>query len=203
MMVVVFSCSVLYASFWPRELQHSRLPCSSLSPSLLKLISIESMMPSNHLVICHFFSSCLQSFPASGSLPVSQLVTSSGQSIGVSASASVLLMNIQGWFPLGLTGFISLQSKGISTVISSTTVWKHQFFSTRPSLWSLTSVYDISSSKTSTSVIIASILKKRKTEVQKSGDEVSRVIQVLTEPRFECSSSRIPSTGAVWTVVCW
>ena len=71
------------------------------------------------------FSSCLQSFPASGSFPVSQLFTSGGQSIGASASASVLPMNIQDWFPLGLTGLISLQSKGLSRVFSNTTIWKH------------------------------------------------------------------------------
>ena len=76
------------------------------------------------------FSSCLQSFPASGSFPMSQLFTWGGQSIGVSASVSVLPMNIQDWFPLGWTGWISLQSKGLSRVFSNTTVWKHQFFST-------------------------------------------------------------------------
>ena len=82
------------------------------------------------------FYSCLQSFPASGSFPVSQFFTSGGQSIGASASASVLLMSIQNWFPLGLPGLISLQSKGLSKVFSSITVQKHQFFSTRLSLWS-------------------------------------------------------------------
>ena len=74
------------------------------------------------------FSSCLQSFPASGSFPMSQFFISGGQSIGASASASFLPMNIQDWFPLGLTGWISLQSKGLSRVVSSTTVQKHQFF---------------------------------------------------------------------------
>ena len=82
------------------------------------------------------FSSYLQSFPASESFLMSQLFTSGGQSIGASASASFLPMNIQGWFPLGLMGLISLLSKGLSRVFSSTTVWKHQFFSTQPSLWS-------------------------------------------------------------------
>ena len=77
---------------------------------------------------------CLQSSPASGSFPMSQFFTTGGQSIGVSASASVLPMNIQDWFPLGLAGLISLQSKGLSIVFSSTTVWKHQFFSAQPSL---------------------------------------------------------------------
>ena len=83
-----------------------------------------------------FFSFCLQSSPESGSFPVSQFFTSLGQSIGVSASASVLPMNIQGWFPLGWTGWISLPSKGLSRVFSSTTVKKHQFFGTLPSLLS-------------------------------------------------------------------
>ena len=85
---------------------------------------------------CITLSSCPQSFPASGSFPVSQLFVSGGQNIGASASASVLPMNIQGWFPLRLTGFISLESKGLSRVFCSTTVWKHQFFGAQPSLWS-------------------------------------------------------------------
>ena len=81
-------------------------------------------------------SPCLQSFPASGSFLMSQLFTSGGQSIGASTSTSVLLMNIQDWFPLGLTGLISLPSKGLSRVFSNTTVRRYQFFSTQPSLWS-------------------------------------------------------------------
>ena len=81
-------------------------------------------------------SSCPQSFLPLGSFPVSWLFSSGGQSIGVSASASIFPMNIQYWFPLGLTSLISLQSKGLSRVFSSTTVWKHQFFSAQPSLWS-------------------------------------------------------------------
>ena len=87
------------------------------------------------------FSSCLQSFPASGSFPVSQFFSSGGQSIGVSASASVLPMNIHNWFPLGLTGLISLQSKGLSRVFSNTTVQKHQFFGAQLSLWSNSHIY--------------------------------------------------------------
>ena len=90
-----------------------------------------AIQPSHPLLIPF---SCLQSFPASGSLPVSQFFTSGGQSIGISASASVLPMNIQDWFPLGLTGLISLQSKGLSKVFSSTTLQKHQFFSAQMSL---------------------------------------------------------------------
>ena len=81
-------------------------------------------------------SSCPQSFPVSTSFPMSQFFASSGQIIGASAAASVLLMNIQGWFPLGLTGLISLQSKGLSRIFSNTTVQKHQFFGAQPSLWS-------------------------------------------------------------------
>ena len=82
------------------------------------------------------FSFCFQSLPASGSIPVSQLFTSGGESIGTSASASVLPMNIQSWFPLGLTALISLQSKGLSRVFSSTPVWQYKFCSAQPSLWS-------------------------------------------------------------------
>ena len=82
------------------------------------------------------FSSCLPSFPASGFYLMSWLFTLGGQIIGVSASASVLPINIQDWFPLGLTGLISLQSKGLSRIFSNTTVQKHQFFCTQPSLWS-------------------------------------------------------------------
>ena len=85
------------------------------------------MILSNHLILCCPISFCLQSFPASGSFPVSQLFAYDGQSIRASASASVLPMNIQGWLPLGLTGFILL-SRELSTVFSSTTVWKHQLF---------------------------------------------------------------------------
>ena len=81
------------------------------------------------------FASCHQSLPASGSFPMSQLFASGGQRIGASALASVLAMNIQGWFPLGLTGWIFLLSKGLSRVFSSTTFWKHQFFGTQPFLW--------------------------------------------------------------------
>ena len=105
-------------------------PSVTNSGSLLKLMSIESVMPPNHLILCHpSLCSCLQFFPASGFFPMSWLFASGGQSIGVSPSASVLPMNIQGWFPLGLTDLISLQSKGLSRVIFSTTVQKHQFHS--------------------------------------------------------------------------
>ena len=103
------------------------------SGSLLKLLSIESVMPSNHLILCHPLS-CLQPLPASGSFQMSHLFASGDQSTGVSASASVLPMNMQDCFPLGWTGWTSLQSKGLSRVFSNTTVQKHQFFGTQLSL---------------------------------------------------------------------
>ena len=87
------------------------------------------------------FSSCLQSFPASGSFPMSRFFTSGGQSVEVSASASALPMNIQDWFPLGLTDWISLQFKGLSRVLSNTTVQKHQFFGDQLPLWSNTHIH--------------------------------------------------------------
>ena len=93
--------------------------------SLLKFMSRELVMPSSHLILCHPFSSCLQSFPASGSFPMNQFFASGGQSTGASVWASRL--NIQDRFPLGWTGLISLQSKGLSRVFSNTTVQKHQF----------------------------------------------------------------------------
>ena len=95
---------------------------------------IELMMPSNHHILCHPLLLLPSVFPATGSFQMSQLFTSGGQSIGVSASASVLPMNIQDWFPLGWTSWISLQSKGLSRVFSNTTVQKHQFFGTQLSL---------------------------------------------------------------------
>ena len=127
---------------WPYELQHTRLPCPSLSPWVCLNSRPLSHPTFTSRMWCHStisssvipFSSCPQSFPASVSFPVSQLFASDGQNIG--ASASVLPMNIPGWFPLGLTGLISLHSKGLSRVFSSTTVWKHQFFGVQPSLWS-------------------------------------------------------------------
>ena len=101
--------------------------------NLLKLMSIKSVMPSISFSVI-LFSSCLQSFPESGSYQMSQFFASGGQSTGVSASASVLPMNIQHWYPLGWTGWISLQSKELSRVFSNTTIQKHQFFGTHLSL---------------------------------------------------------------------
>ena len=138
----LFSWQVLSNSLWPHELQHAMLPCPSPSPRVCS--SSYPLNRSCHPTISSSvspFSSCLLSFPASGSFSVSQLFTSGGQSIGASALAPVLPMNIQGWFPLGLTGLISLQSKGISRVFSNTTVQKHQFFGTQPSLWSNSHIY--------------------------------------------------------------
>ena len=104
------------------------------SGSLLKLMSIEPVMPSNYLTLCRHFFSNLQSFLASRTFQMSQFFTSGGQSIGVSASALVLSANIQNLFPLGWTGWISLLSKGLSRVFSNTTVQKHQFFGVQLSL---------------------------------------------------------------------
>ena len=134
---MLFSLWVVSDSLQPHALQHARPPCPSLSSRVCS-----NSCPSNRW--CHPtnsssvipFSSCPQSFPASGSFQMSQLFPSGGQSIGVSASASVLPMNIQGWFLLGLTGLISLQSKGLSRAFSSTTVQKPQFFDVQPSVWS-------------------------------------------------------------------
>ena len=133
---VQFSHSVVSNSLWPPRTAACQTSLSiTNSQSLLKLMSIELMMPSNHLILCPPLSSCLQSFPASGSFLMSQF-TSCGQSIGASASASVFPMNIQGWFFTGLTDLISLLSMGLSRVFSITTVWKCQFFSAQLSLWS-------------------------------------------------------------------
>ena len=129
--------SLLYPTLCdPMDCSMPGFPVLTISWSLLKLMSVESVMPSNHLVP---FSSCIQSFPASGSFLMSQLFPSGGQSYG--ASVSVLPMNIQDWFLLELTGLISLQSKGLSRVFSSTTVQKHQFFVAQPSLWSSSHIH--------------------------------------------------------------
>ena len=127
-----FSCSVMSDSLQPHGLQHTRPPRPSPTPRVYSNACPLSQWC--HPIISSSvvpFSSCLQSFPASGSFPMSQLFASGGQSIGVSASASVLPMNIQDWFPLGWNGWISLQSKGLSRVFSDTTVQKHQFFGTQ------------------------------------------------------------------------
>ena len=136
-LVVQFSCSVVCYSLWPHGLQHTRLPWPSPTPGACSNLCPLSQWCHPTILSSFFpFSSCLQSFPASGSLQTSQFFTSGGQRIGVSASASVLPMNIQDWFPFGWTGWISLQSKGLSRVFSNTTVQKHQFLGAQPSLWS-------------------------------------------------------------------
>ena len=132
---VQFSCSVKSDSLWPHKPQHARPPCPSPTPGV-------HPNPSPLCRWCHPtisssvvpFSSCPQSLPASESFPISQLFTWGGQSIGVSSSKSVLPMNTQDWSPLGWTGWISLQSKGLLRVFSSTTVQKHQFFCAQLSL---------------------------------------------------------------------
>ena len=118
----------------PRTAAHQAFLSITNSRSSLKLMSIELVMPSNHSSSVVPFSSRPQSFPASGSFPTSQLFASAGQNIGVSASASVLPTNIQHSFPLGWTGWISLQSKGLSRVFFNITVQKHQFFCAQLSL---------------------------------------------------------------------
>ena len=124
----------LFATPWTVACEASRSITNSRS--LLKLMSIESVMPSNHLILCCPLLLLPSVFPSIRIFPVGQLFASGGQSMGASTSASVLPMNIQDWFPLGLTGWISLQSKGLSGVFSNTTVQKHQFFGTQLSLWS-------------------------------------------------------------------
>ena len=111
----------LFATPWTATFQASL--SFTISGSLLKLMSIELVIPSNHLTLGHLFSSCLQSLPASESFPMIRLSASGGQSTGASVLASVLPVNVQDWFPLGWTGWISLQSKGLSSVFYSTTVW--------------------------------------------------------------------------------
>ena len=135
--LLLFSCLVVSNSLWPLGLQHTRLPCPSPSPGACSnSCPLTQWGHPNILPSVFPFSSCLQSFPVSRSF-LSWLFASGGQSIGASALASILLpMNIQGWFPLGWTGLISLQSKGLSRVFSNTTVQKHQFFATQHSLWS-------------------------------------------------------------------
>ena len=124
-----FSRSIMSDPLWPHKSQHTRLPCPSPTPRVHS-----NSCPSSWW--CHpaisssiiSFSSCSQSLPVSGSLPMSQIFAWGGQNIGVSASASVIPMNTQDWSPLGLPGWISLQSKGLSSVFSNTTVQKHQCF---------------------------------------------------------------------------
>ena len=148
--VVCFSLSVQFSrlvmsnSLWPHGLQHARPPCPSTTPGVYAnscpLSVYANSCPLSQW--CHPtisssvfpFSTHLQSFPASGSFQMNHFFASGGQTIGVSVSASVLPVNIQDWFPLGWTGLISLQSKGLSRIFSNTTVQEHQFFSAQLSL---------------------------------------------------------------------
>ena len=129
----LLSCVQLFATPWTAACQASL--SFAISQSLLKLMFIESVMPSNHLILC--CPLLLPSiFPSIRVFSNESILASGGQSIGASALASVFPMNIQDWFPLELTGLISLQCKWLSRVLSNTTVQKHQFFGAQPSLWS-------------------------------------------------------------------
>ena len=124
LLLLLLSCVWIFAALWTAARQASLY--FTISQSLLKLMTIESMMPSNQLILCRPFSCPRESSPALGSFPMSLIFASGGQSIGASTSASVFPKNIQSWFPLGLTGLISFLSKGLSRVFSYTTVWKLQ-----------------------------------------------------------------------------
>ena len=130
--VQLLSCVWLFAT--PQTAAHQASLSFTISWSLLKLMSIASLMPPNHLILCYPLLLLPSIFPRIRVFPMSQLFASGGHCIGALASASVLLMNIQGWFPLGLTGLISLLFKRLSRVFSNTTVQKYQFFSAQLSL---------------------------------------------------------------------
>ena len=146
--VTISACSPLLVSqsvqslscvrlFWLHELQQARLPCPSPTPGAYSDSCLSCRWCHPTVLFSGIpFSSCLQSLPASGYFSMSQFFTSCGQRIEASASSSFLPMNIQDWFPLEWTDWISLQSKGLSRVLSNTTVQKHQFFSAQLSLWS-------------------------------------------------------------------
>ena len=135
------------------------------------------------------FSSCPQSFPALVSFPMSQIFASSGQSIGASASASVLPMNIQAWFPWRLTGLISLLSKGLSKVYYSTTVWKHQLFSAQPCLWSNSHIHTW---VVKTIALLYGSLGTRTNNLVPDGAEGHALI-------FSCKNSKIPTCR--WPII--
>ena len=142
-------------SLQPHGLQHTRLQCPLPSPG-----ACSNACPLNQW--CHptisssvVPFSCLQSFPASGSFLMSGLFTLGAQSIGALASASILLMNMQDWFPWGLTGLISLQSKGLSRVFSSISLQKHQFFSIQPSLWPSSHIHIMTTRKTTCCALLS------------------------------------------------
>ena len=132
---VQFSCSVMSNSLQPHGLQHARLPCPSPTPEASSNSHpFESVVPSNHLILCHPLLLLPSIFPSIMVFSNESVCASGGQSIGASASASDLPMNIQDWFPLGWTGWISLQSKRLSRVFSNSTVQKHPFFGAQLSL---------------------------------------------------------------------
>ena len=135
-LVVVESLSWVWRFATPWRVAHqASLPCT-ISWSLLRFMSIESMMPSNHLILCCCLLILPSVFPSIRIFSSELTLSSGGQSIGALASASVLSVNIQGWFPLGLPSLISLLSNGLSRIFSSTTIWKHQFFGAQLSLCS-------------------------------------------------------------------
>ena len=140
-MVAVQSLSRVWLFMTPWTAAYQASLSFTISQSLLKLMPIELMMPSNHLILYHPFLFLPSIFPSTRVFSSKLAFTSGGQSIGASASASVLPMNIQDWFPLGLTGWIYLLSKELSTVFSNTTVQKHQFFGTCPSWWSSSHIH--------------------------------------------------------------
>ena len=155
----MFSHYVVSDSLRSHQLQHARCLCPSLSPRICSnscplhqwwYLTISSNATHS--------SSCPQSFTASGSFPMSRLFTSGGQNIGASASASVLSMNIQDWFLLGWSGWISLLSKGLSGVFSSTMVWKSRFFHTLPSLWFNSHIYTWLLEKTTALTFVSKVM---------------------------------------------
>ena len=173
MYLLLFSCSLMSNSLQTQELQHVRLPCPSPSPEACS----DSFLLSQwcHATILFSvipYSSCLQSFLASGSFLMSWLFTWSGQSFG--ASASVLPVNIQSWFPLGFTGSMSLLSKGLSKIFSSTTFGKHQFVGSQPSLWSSSYIHSMTTGKTNS---LATELKKPKFNIHNPRGLVPPAVQ--------------------------
>ena len=137
--VQLLSCVLLFVTPWIAA-HHASLSFT-ISQSLLKRMSIEWVMPSNHLLLCLPLPLLTSIFPSTKVFSNELALHIIGQSVGASALAWVLLVNIQVWLPLGLTGLISLLSKGLSRLFSSITIWKHQFFSAQPSLWSRSHIH--------------------------------------------------------------
>ena len=160
-LLLLFGHQVVSDSLRPHGLQHIGFLCPSLSPQVCSNSCSLSQWCHPTISSSVVTFSCFQSFPGSGSFPMSQLFQSGGQSIGASASASVLPKNVQGWFPLGWTGWISLQSKRLSRVFSNTTVWKRQLFRVQPSLWSNSHIiqFSMTTGKTIPLTICTSVSK--------------------------------------------